>query len=239
MRSVAIFCFSPTEGPGFFAEWLRAHRVPVEVIPLDRGAGVPADPRQYAGIGMMGGPMSANDPLPWNAPLTALLRDAVSAGVPVIGHCLGGQLLARALGARVTRAPRPEIGWLDASVEGTVGAEWFGRTGTCPMFQWHYDTFEVPSVATRVLSDPHVPNQAYVVDDRHIGLQGHVEMTPELIESWLATGNDELPDTSTANLQSAAEIRRDQAARVAALHDVAAAVYARWAQGLDAPGPHA
>src|SRR3954465_7761143 len=98
MRPVAIFRFSMSEGPAYFAEWLDASGIPHELITIDQGARVPADPRAYSGIGMMGGPMSANDALPWVEPLSQLLRDAVEARVPIVGHCLGGQLLSRALG---------------------------------------------------------------------------------------------------------------------------------------------
>ena len=111
MKPVAVFRFSPTEGPGHFGEWLEAQGIPHALFALDRGDSVPAAARAFAGIGMMGGPMSANDDLPWNAPLLGLLRDAVSADVPVIGHCLGGQLFAKSLGAKVGRATATEIGW--------------------------------------------------------------------------------------------------------------------------------
>src|SRR6266545_4853484 len=104
MRPVAIFRFSPTEGPGYFGEWLDAHALSQRVIALDQGQSVPRDPHEFSGIAMMGGPMSANDELPWNAPLLALIREAVKDDVPVLGHCLGGQLLAKALGAAVTRS---------------------------------------------------------------------------------------------------------------------------------------
>src|SRR5215468_10544749 len=118
MRPVAIFHFSPTEGPGRFAERLDAHELPRRLIALDAAEDVPAEPTAFSGIALMGGPMSANDPLPWNAPLTELLRSAVATDVPVLGHCLGGQLLARALGATVTRAARPEIGWGEVRITG-------------------------------------------------------------------------------------------------------------------------
>jgi GMP synthase-like glutamine amidotransferase len=138
MRAVAILRFSPTEGPAYFADWLDAHRIGWTLVPIDAGAGVPADARAFAGIGMMGGPMSVNDPLPWIAPLATLLRDAVAREVPVIGHCLGGQLLAAALGARVARAANPEIGWGDVEVaEPRAGAEWFGGRAAMETFQWH------------------------------------------------------------------------------------------------------
>ncbi len=233
MRNVAIFRFSPTEGPGHFAAWLDAHGIGWELIPIDAGAAVPADPRAYAGIGMMGGPMSVYDPLPWIEPLCGLLREAVSAGVPVIGHCLGGQMFAKALGAEVARTKAPEIGWIDVEIaDAGAASAWFGGRKHFETFQWHYDAFALPAGATRVLTNRYNPNQAYVVDDRHIGFQCHVEMTHELVDTWLAAGAEELPKTSSPALQTAGDIRRDLDAHLASLNAVAGDVYARWAQGL-------
>jgi len=233
MRQVAIFRFSPTEGPAFFADWLDAHGIAWRLIPLDRGVIVPVDPREFAGIGMMGGPMSANDDLPWNAPLQSLLRAAVAAGVPVIGHCLGGQLFAKALGAPVTRAGVKEIGWLDVEVSDMrARREWFGDRTVFTTFQWHYDAFALPAGATRVLTNAFNPEQGYIVDDRHIGLQCHIEMTRPLVETWLAGGADELPAQTSASAQTDADIRRRLDERIAGLSALAACVYARWAQGL-------
>jgi GMP synthase-like glutamine amidotransferase len=233
MRPIAIFRFSPSEGPGHFADWLDARAIPWQLVALDEGASVPQDPRPFAGIGMMGGPMSVNDALPWTAPLSALIRDAVDAGVPVIGHCLGGQLLAQALGAPVTRTPVPEIGWIDVSVcDAAARREWFGGRAAFTTFEWHNDVFALPPRATRVLTNAFNANQAYVVDDRHIGFQCHVEMTRELTETWLANGAGELPARSTPAEQCAPDILRDIDARIAALNAIADDVYARWARGL-------
>jgi GMP synthase-like glutamine amidotransferase len=232
-RPVAIFRFNRTEGPAYFAEWLAAHRIRWELVALDEGVAVPDDPGAFSGIGLMGGPMSVNDALPWIAPLSALLRAAVDRGVPVIGHCLGGQLLAQALGARVARTPVAEIGWVDVDVcDRAAQKEWFGGRPAFNTFQWHYDAFALPNGATPVLTNAFNANQAYVVDGRHIGFQCHIEMTRDLTETWLATGADELPATSTAATQAAADIRRDLDARIEALHKVADDVYARWARGL-------
>jgi GMP synthase-like glutamine amidotransferase len=233
MRPIAIFRFSPTEGPGHFADWLDARGLAWELVPLDDGAAVPTDPRTFAGIGMMGGPMSAYDPLPWIAPLSSMLRAAVDAGIPVIGHCLGGQLLAQALGARVARAPSAEVGWVDVRVCDTRAArDWFGGRAEFAVFQWHYDAFALPAGATRVLTNAHNVNQGFVVGDRHIGLECHVEMTRAMTESWLATGAEELPASSSVSVQSATEIRRDLDRRLAALHAIADDIYARWATGI-------
>src|SRR5260370_42094691 len=137
MRPVAIFRFSPTEGPGHFAEWLDARGGRYCLIALDQGESVPADPRAFSGIGMMGGPMSANDQLPWNAPLLSLLRDAVAADVPVLGHCLGGQLLAKALGAKAWRTSTPEIGWGEVSGLDAFADTSFAGRDRLTTFQWH------------------------------------------------------------------------------------------------------
>jgi GMP synthase-like glutamine amidotransferase len=233
MRPVAIFRFSPTEGPAHFAEWLETGAIPYELVPIDEGASVPADPRAFAGIGLMGGPMGVNDPLPWIAPVASFLRDAVARDVPVIGHCLGGQLLAHALGARVFRAATPEIGWIDVDAsDSKLRGEWFGGRERFTAFQWHYDAFDLPAGATRVLANPFHPNQAYVVGDLHIGFQCHVEMTRDLVETWCRTGANELPAASSASQQSRADILRDVDARVATLNGVADGIYARWAQNL-------
>jgi len=110
VKPVAVFRFSRTEGPGHFATFLEAHRRPWELVKLDQGDPVPASSEGFAGLGFMGGPMSANDDLPWTGPVLALMRDAVARKVPVIGHCLGGQLLSRSLGGTVSANPVKEIG---------------------------------------------------------------------------------------------------------------------------------
>ena len=232
MRNVLVLRFFPTEGPGHFAAWLDARGIGWELIPIDAGAAVPADPRAYAGIGMMGGPMSVYDPLPWVDPLCGLLREAVSAGVPVIGHCLGGQMLAKALGAKVDRARVAEIGWVDVDATDAAAAGWFGGRSQFAAFQWHYEAFALPRGATRLLTNRYTENQAYVVDDRHLGFQCHIEMTRDLVETWLASGAGELPQASSPGRQSAADIRRDLDARIGSLNAVAGYAYARWARAL-------
>ncbi len=233
MRPIAIFRFSKTEGPGYFADWLDARGLAWQLVPLDEGAAVARDPRAFAGIGMMGGPMSVNDSLAWTAPLGALLRDAVDADIPVIGHCLGGQLLAQSLGAPVTRAPIAEIGWIDVSVcDIAARREWFGGRVSFTTFQWHYDAFALPRGAKRVLTNAFNVNQAYVIGDRHIGLQCHIEMTHDLTETWISSGAGELPPRSSPATQSAADIRHDIDARLAELRTIADDVYSRWVQGL-------
>ena len=233
MKPVAIFRFSPSEGPAYFADWLDRHAVEWRLIALDEGANVPVDPLAYSGIAMMGGPMSVTDPLPWIEPLSGLLRDAVAQQVPVIGHCLGGQLLAQALGARVRRTATPEIGWVDVEAsDAASGRDWFGGRRRFTVFQWHYEIFDLPAGATRVLTNAFNPDQAYVVDGIHLGLQCHVEMTPGLVEAWCDNAAGEIAAPALSSLQSRGEIMRDMSGRIGALQAVADDVYARWSQAL-------
>jgi GMP synthase-like glutamine amidotransferase len=232
MQPVAIFRFSPTEGPGYLAQWLDAHGLARRLIAVDEGQAVPADARAFSGIAMMGGPMSANDPLPWNAPLLELLRGAVTADIPVLGHCLGGQLLAKALGAPVTRARVPEIGWGEVTVlDGAAAGAWFGQRKAFTTFQWHYEVFGLPPGATRVLTNAQHPDQAYVLG-KHIGLQCHIEMTRPMLETWCRTGAAELPERSSGAKQSREDMCADLDRRLDALARVADDVYAHWMNRL-------
>ncbi|HEX7559606.1 MAG TPA: type 1 glutamine amidotransferase [Usitatibacter sp.] len=234
-KSVAVFRYSDTEGPGHFATFLDANRVAWTLVKLDRGDAVPASSEPFAGLGFMGGPMSANDDLPWTKPVLALMRDARSRGVPMIGHCLGGQMMSRALGGVVSANPVKEIGWNRVTVEDSpLARRWFGddlREFTT--FQWHGETFTIPPGGERILTGVHCPNQAYVLDDRHLGLQCHVEMTPAMIASWIASGRSEV-EASLASpaVQPVERIAGEMAERLPALAATADRLYARWIRGL-------
>ena len=232
MLPIAVFRFSPSEGPAHFGDWLSARGLPWRLVPLDDGAAVPASAADFSGIGLMGGPMSVNDALAWSAPLEALLRHAVAVNVPVLGHCLGGQLLARALGARVVRSAVPEIGWIDVEACSDAATAWLGGRSRFTAFQWHYDAFDLPPGATPILTNAHNRHQAYVVDDRHVGLQCHVEMTPALVQAWCDSGAEELPARTSATLQSRDDVLRGVGEHLPALSQVADDLYARWARGL-------
>lgn len=233
MKPIAIFRHSPTEGPGHFATFLERRSRPWELIAIDAGAAVPAEPRAYAGLCFMGGPMSVNDDLPWIEPVLALIRSAVAADIPVIGHCLGGQLMSKALGASVGRNPVKEIGWGEVQLaDAPLAREWFGpRTGFLS-FHWHGETFSLPPGTTRVLSSPACLNQAWVMGP-HLAMQCHIEMTQDMIRTWCLSGADEIAAVATQpTVQQPAQMEDGIDARVAELRTVAEQVYARWAAAL-------
>lgn len=233
MKPVAIIRHHHTEGPGYFATYLERCGLPWTLVTIDAGARVPDDPQLFSGIGLMGGPMSVNDPLPWVEPVLGLIRASVAAGVPVIGHCLGGQLMAKALGGTVTRNPVREIGWgMVKACDSSAARRWFGEDMTTfTAFHWHGETFSVPPGAHALLTSPHCPNQAFGLG-RHIAMQCHVEMTAELIESWCYSGAEEIAAHPGPAVQRPEEIQRDLAVRLAGLHRLADRIYARWVEGL-------
>jgi GMP synthase-like glutamine amidotransferase len=232
MKPVAIFRHFVTEGPGYFATYLERRGVPWTLIKVDEGAPVPHSTDSYSGLAFMGGPMSVNDDLPWIPPVLTLIREAVARDVPVLGHCLGGQLMAKALHARVGKAPVKEIGWGEVQLDSAPEASaWFGDRERFLSFHWHGETFTIPAGATRLLSSPWCENQAFALG-RHLALQCHIEMTEDLVRTWCRSGAREIERSASPGVQAADEILTDLASRLDALQRVADHVYNRWAQAL-------
>jgi len=251
MKPIAILQHEADVAPGNFAEHLQRRGRPFDVIRLYAGDALPASAADYAGLCSLGGNMSvatdrgegsAGDALTWLEPELALLRDADARGVPVIGHCLGGQLLARALGGDVKRAPHLEMGWGRVSVDNAALArEWLGEEAAdVEFFQWHSDTFDLPPGARRLLSSEWCANQAYVIPRdgfAHVGMQFHIEMTPELVRLWAADpkaaeeGEAEKRRSGGPAVQSPAQMVSDVDARAARMYRVAAHLYDRWLAG--------
>ena len=228
-----MFRMSSTEGPGYFATYRERRSIPWKPVLIDAGDPVPRDARKFSGLVFMGGPMSVNDELPWIIPALELIRDAVRKDVPLLGHCLGGQLISRALGGTVRPNPVKEIGWGEVRVaDNAVAREWFGALQAFETFQWHGETFSIPPGATRIVQNEHCANQGYALG-KHLGLQCHVEMTEELISSWLASGADEMQAScASPAVQDVDEIQRDVRERLARLNEVANRIYDRWTEGL-------
>lgn len=238
MKPIAIFRHSPGEGPGYFATYLDAHSLAWELIAVDAGEPIPATHADFSGLVFMGGPMSANDALPWIAPVLDLIRSTVAADKPVLGHCLGGQLMARALGGSVSRNPVKEIGWGEVMVEpGPAADDWLPGLDRFAGFHWHGETFTLPPGSARLLSSPHCRNQAFVLGNA-LGMQCHVEMLPQMIEHWCEIGAGEIERARakgmTASVQTTAEMALESPSRIPALHEVAARLYARWMRGIGA-----
>ncbi len=234
MKPVAIVRHYRTEGPGYFAIYLERCGLPWRLVRVDAGESLPGSAAAIGGLVFMGGPMSVNDDLPWIEPACALVRDCVNKGVPVLGHCLGGQLIAKALGGRVSANRTKEIGWGEVQVAPVQEArDWLGEGRRHSVFHWHGETFSLPPGAVRVMSSVLCDNQAFALG-KHFAMQCHVEMTAELIEAWCHSGMEEIALSPGPGVQSSEAMQSDLAPRLAALHALADRIYGRWVQGLGA-----
>lgn len=234
MKSVAILRHQVLEGPGHFATVLDRHSVPHQLVAIDQGVPVPQDPTAFAGLCFLGGPMSVNDPLPWINDSLALIRRAVAAGIPVLGHCLGAQLMAKALGGVVTANPVKEIGWGAVTVlPGDEAVRWFGEIAGFTAFHWHGETFSLPPGATHLLASPHCATQAFSMGP-HLALQCHVEMTGAMIADWAAHGAGKIARRRPQDAIQTGEMMLAESPRhLPAMQAVADALYTRWIGGLD------
>ncbi len=186
---------------------------------------------------IMGGPMGVadGDQYPWLKEEKAFLRQSIGSGRKVLGICLGAQLLAEALGAGVFRNPEKEIGWfpiqgVTGQPEHPVGAI---LASAGEVFHWHGDTFDLPKGSVRLAGSVGCRNQAFALGGRILGLQFHLETTPELVKALIGNCADEL--TAGPFIQSADEMM-EQPERFQRINSIMAACLDRFA--LDGPGAH-
>ncbi len=174
------------EPPGVFEDVLRERGAELHRVELDEGEPLP-DWREFDAVVAMGGPMSANDDaeLPWLIGERRLIGEATRAGVPFWGVCLGVQLLAASLGARVYPGPAPEVGILPVALtlDGLTDPVFAGLPRELLTLQWHGDTFDMPHGAVRLAGSPDYPNQAFRYE-RAYGVQFHLEVSAEMAREW-------------------------------------------------------
>lgn len=185
MRVIA-FRHVPFEGAGRIEQVLAARGIALEYADLYRpGAPVP-DVSQAAGLVSLGGPMSANDRLPWLTEEQRLIAQAVERNRPVLGVCLGAQLVAKTLGARVYPNPVKEIGWFDIGFTAAVLDDplFAGLSAPETVFHWHGETFDLPPGGVLLASSEACAQQAFRVGAAVYGLQFHLEVTPGMIADW-------------------------------------------------------
>lgn len=230
MKPVLVLQHLCADGPAYLGTWLRDRGVAFEVRNSEAGDAFPADLASFGALAILGGEMSANDALPTLRQAERLILDGFERDVPVIGHCLGGQLMARALGARIVESPAPEIGWQPMQVAVSPQAQaWFGSPGACTVFHWHYEAFELPVGAERLAGSAACPHQAFCIGP-HLAMQFHVEVDAEKIGRW-STDEGERYRRALGrydSVQDGAAMRDGIAGRLAAHQALADRVYQRW-----------
>ncbi len=232
MKPVYIFRHQEYEGPGFFQQVLHKHKIPYEILFIDQGEAVPETLESCSALVFMGGPMSVNDNFPWIEKEMQLVRAAVEVDMPVLGHCLGGQLISKALGGMVTVNEVKEIGWLPVEkLDNQAGRDWLGPLpSSFEAFHWHGETFSIPHGATNILQSEKCLRQAFVINNT-LALQCHIEMTESMVRQWADLYKHELVEC-VPSIQSAGTMENRLAQRIEQLQSIAETVYERWLQPL-------
>ena len=223
MRPVAILQHESTQGPGVLREHLEQKCIPYRMLQPALDGRAPVHAADYSGIVVLGSNHCVNEGLPWMEDEQSLLADALRHDVPVLGHCFGAQMLARAMGARVWRNPCPNIGWSRIWVT-AAAQQLMDLPREATIFHWHYDTFEIPRGAVRTMYGSHCLNKGFR-HGRHWAFQGHMEVTAASVAAWCAEGHDELLRARGPAAQTESEI----------LHALAHRTYRAWTSQLQRP----
>ena len=194
VMKVLIIKHIEIEGPGLIEYCLRHEKIPYQILTLNPSVCLPK-PDDFTHIVILGGPMNVyeEDHYPFLRDEDLFIKEAIQRGKFILGICLGAQLIAKALGAKVLKAPVKEIGWYDVSLTriGSIDPLFSHLPKTFSVFQWHEDTFEIPHSATLITTSSLVPYQAFRYGDNAYGLQFHLEVTQEMIREWMETYEEE------------------------------------------------
>jgi GMP synthase-like glutamine amidotransferase len=232
MKPLTIFRHIDCEGPGYLDPVLRRYAIPYRLVRIDLNEAVPRDLEATSGLVFMGGPMSVNDPMPWIRQELELIQAAQACNMPILGHCLGGQLISKALGGTVSANPVKEIGWHPVRKSNTRGAaDWLdGLPQEAILFHWHGEMFSIPESADVILENDNCSHQGFVSGNT-LALQCHLEMTAPMVGEWASIYRDELV-TPSATVQSHEEMTANLDNRIAAAQRIADLLYRRWLRPL-------
>ncbi|HEY2762242.1 MAG TPA: hypothetical protein VGI75_15895 [Pirellulales bacterium] len=241
MKPVWVVRHVPHEGLGTIADALRRCEVPWTTIDAFAGTLPHFNPSDVSGLIVMGGPMNVDqvDRYAFLADEVRWLQQAVDASLPVLGVCLGSQLLAKALGRRVYANRVKEIGWYDIELLPAAAADLLLKEipQQTAIFQWHGDTFDLPAGSVQLARSPQCENQAFRFGDRAYGLQFHMEVTREIIDDWLCQ-SDNCGELAGLTYIDPTAIRRQTPEKLPPMEAVGRQVFDRFANPCCQHTPH-
>ncbi|MDP4290887.1 MAG: hypothetical protein Q8908_07385 [Bacteroidota bacterium] len=197
-KKIVTLLHANFEQPGYVSHWAGQHQFEMEEIQCWRNPVYP-DPKDVKRLLIMGGPMGVyqTKEYPWLADEIRFVRAVIDAGNKVLGICLGSQLIAAAMGAKVYRNDKAEIGWFEIKWEKEAYDHplTYGVSSHSKVFHFHGDTFDLPGDAVLLASSKACKHQAFALGNHVLALQFHMEITNELLEEMLFYGDDFEPDT--------------------------------------------
>jgi GMP synthase (glutamine-hydrolysing) len=187
MKKALVIMHVKSEGPGSLGEFLKSYGFRLQTVRLYQEEKLPRNVQKFDAIVSMGGPMGVHDETlyPFLKHEREFLREAIDRNIPVLGICLGAQMIAHACGASVEKAPENEEGWKDVFVtkEGRRDILFQGLSETLQVFQWHEDIFEIPYGGTLLAMGKECPHQAFRYRNAY-GFQFHIEVTEDMLTEW-------------------------------------------------------
>lgn len=232
MKRILVFQHVPYEPLGTLNPQLKAAGFRIRYVNFSREPDARPDMGAYNGLVVLGGPMSVNqvDRYPHLETEIELIREALELRIPILGICLGAQLLARALGATVKRGSRPEIGWHDIALDPMAAKDpLLGNFGNSErIFQWHSDTFELPRSAVHLASSEVCAHQAFRYGDNAYGFQFQLEVDSKLIGRWLKVPAHRREIDAMGGLVDPQQIVAETRERIASNHRLAEATFSEF-----------
>jgi GMP synthase-like glutamine amidotransferase len=228
MQSVWIFRHIECEGPGYLQPLLDQYRIPYTLFAIDAQCQIPASIEGAGALVFMGGPMSVNDRHSWIEQELMLIRQGYKRDLPMLGHCLGAQLISKALGAAVYANKTREIGWLPVQrVQPIEDNQWLNELpADFDVFHWHGETFDLPPGAIHILKSDFCTNQGYILG-RIMALQCHIEVTAPMVRQWIEYYPEEISIPSPG-VHNAEQMLDRLESRCNRLHDIAEVFYQYW-----------
>jgi GMP synthase-like glutamine amidotransferase len=229
MKKILLFRHESWIEAPHLTDLLSKFEIPYEVIKIDQEDTIPSDiNNEIGGLVFLGGTMSVNDPIPWIQNELDLIRLAHQKNIPILGHCLGSQLISKALGGKVAPMKQKEIGWHSIDFcKNEKAKEWQGKIPNhTKILVWHHDEFTIPKGASSLYTTSNCKNQAFVKDNI-IATVAHIEVSNTMLKSWLNIyGYDIEPNGNS--MQTIEQIKNNMQSKMQKMHFMTDTFYLKW-----------
>lgn len=230
MARVLVLQHVESEGLGIINKAVKQSGIKTDLIRIFKNDRIPKSLEGYNGLIILGGPMGVyeEDIYPFIKDEIALIKNVIRDDSPILGICLGAQMLAKAAGADVYKGKKKEIGWykIKLSDEGKRGSLFIGLPDEFTVFQWHGDTFDIPENSKCLAFSELFPNQIIKVGKNAYGLQFHLEVTEDMIKNWIDVNDREL--ASVKSYINPKNILKDTPGNIETIHRYGEAVFSRF-----------